>query len=154
MPTIDLISGTTKTVGWWNRSQTQRNVGRVLGYAIAPPNLLYSLILAVSRQNFSAKYWNNQLTLGRVLFLSIALLGAEEMKIAKLLIHDHNQTVALPKEFQFQGNEVYIKKIGNAVVLISKENPWQTLFDSLELFSEDFMETREQLNLEVREALE
>jgi antitoxin VapB len=60
----------------------------------------------------------------------------------------------LPKEFQFEGNEVYIKKIGNAIVLISKEKPWETLFHSLELFSEDFMETREQPSLEVREALE
>lgn len=76
------------------------------------------------------------------------------MKIAKLLMNNDNQTVVLPKEFQFEGNEVYIKKIGNAIVLISKENPWETLFHSLELFSEDFMETREQPNLEVREALE
>lgn len=72
------------------------------------------------------------------------------MKIIKLLMNDDNQTVVLPKEFQFEGNEVYIKKIGNAIVLISKENPWETLFHSLELFSEDFMETREQPNLEVR----
>jgi antitoxin VapB len=76
------------------------------------------------------------------------------MNTAKLLMNGDNQTVVLPKEFQFQGNEVYIKKIGNAVVLISKENPWQTLFDAIELFSDDFMETREQRNLEVREALE
>lgn len=76
------------------------------------------------------------------------------MKIAKLLMNDDNQTVVLPKEFQFEGNEVYIKKIGNAIVLISKENPWETLLHSLELFSEDFMETREQPILEVREALE
>lgn len=76
------------------------------------------------------------------------------MKTAKLLMNDDNQTVVLPKEFQFKGNEVYIKKIGNAIVLISKENPWETLFHSLELFSEDFMETREQPILEVREALE
>lgn len=76
------------------------------------------------------------------------------MKIAKLLMNDDNQTVVLPKEFQFKGNEVYIKKIGNAIVLISKENPWETLFHSLELFSEDFLETREQPSLEVREALE
>ncbi|BAY42498.1 virulence associated protein B [Scytonema sp. HK-05] len=76
------------------------------------------------------------------------------MNTAKLLMNGENQTVVLPKEFQFQGNEVYIKKIGNAVVLISKENPWQTLFDATELFSDDFMETREQRNLEVREALE
>ncbi|MEW6497005.1 MAG: type II toxin-antitoxin system VapB family antitoxin [Cyanobacteriota bacterium] len=76
------------------------------------------------------------------------------MKIVKLLMNDDNQTVVLPKEFQFEGNEVYIKKIGNAIVLISKENPWETLLHSLELFSEDFMETREQPILEVREALE
>ncbi|MBP5977496.1 AbrB/MazE/SpoVT family DNA-binding domain-containing protein [Brasilonema sp. CT11] len=76
------------------------------------------------------------------------------MDTAKLLTNGENQTVVLPKEFQLQGNEVYIKKIGNAVVLISKENPWQTLFDATELFSEDFMETREQPNLEMREGLE
>jgi virulence-associated protein VagC len=49
-----------------------------------------------------------------------------------------NQAVVLPKEFPFQGSEVYIKKIGSVIVLISKENPWQALFDSLSLFSEDF----------------
>ena len=76
------------------------------------------------------------------------------MNTAKLFMNGDNQTVVLPKEFQFQGHEVYIKKIGNAVVLISKENPWQTMFEAIELFSEDFMETREQPNLEVREALE
>lgn len=76
------------------------------------------------------------------------------METAKLLTNGDNQTVILPKEFQFQGNEVYIKKIGSVIVLISQDNPWQTLFDSLSLFSEDFMETREQPELENREAWE
>ncbi|MGB3641414.1 MAG: type II toxin-antitoxin system VapB family antitoxin [Rivularia sp. (in: cyanobacteria)] len=76
------------------------------------------------------------------------------MKTAKLITNDDNQTVVLPEEFKFDGNEVYIKKIGNAIVLISKENPWQTLLDSLELFSEDFMETREQPQLDIRDTLE
>ncbi|MBW4571324.1 MAG: AbrB/MazE/SpoVT family DNA-binding domain-containing protein [Tolypothrix carrinoi HA7290-LM1] len=75
------------------------------------------------------------------------------MNTAQLITNGDNQTVILPKEFQFQGSEVYIKKIGNAVVLISKENPWQTLFDSLNLFSDDFMSTREQ-PLQMREELE
>jgi antitoxin VapB len=65
------------------------------------------------------------------------------MNTAKLITNGDNQTVILPKEFQLQGSEVYIKKIGNAVVLISKENPWQTLLDSLNLFSDDFIATRE-----------
>jgi antitoxin VapB len=76
------------------------------------------------------------------------------MNTAQLITNDGNQTVILPKQFQLQGSEVYIKKIGNAIVLISKENPWQTLFDSLNLFSDDFMPTREQPNLDAREILE
>lgn len=73
------------------------------------------------------------------------------MKTAKLITANENPTVVLPKEFQLDGNEVYIKKIGNAIVLISKENPWQIMFDSLEQFSDDFMESREQPKLEIRE---
>jgi antitoxin VapB len=41
------------------------------------------------------------------------------------------------------GTEVYIKKMGNAIALIPKDNPWQSLFESLEQFSEDFMTTRD-----------
>lgn len=76
------------------------------------------------------------------------------MNTVQIITNGDNQTVILPKEFQLQGSEVYIKKIGNAVVLISKENPWQTLFDSLNLFSDDFMSTRQQPDLQEREELE
>lgn len=76
------------------------------------------------------------------------------MDTAKLLNTGDSQAVILPKEFQLQGSEVYIKKIGSVIVLISQENPWQALFDSLSLFSEDFMESREQPVLETREAFE
>lgn len=41
--------------------------------------------------------------------------------------------------------------MGNAIVLIDKDNPWQSLFDSLEQFSDDFMITRDQPSLDVRE---
>jgi antitoxin VapB len=47
-----------------------------------------------------------------------------------------------------------MKKIGSIIVLISKENPWKALFDSLSIFSEDFMESREQPVLETRETFE
>jgi antitoxin VapB len=76
------------------------------------------------------------------------------MNTAKLSIADDYQTVILPKEFHFAGNEVYVKKIGDALVLISQENPWTTFFDSLNMFSDDFMLVREQLPVERREALE
>jgi len=76
------------------------------------------------------------------------------MNTAKLSSADDYQTVILPKEFHFAGNEVYVKKIGDVIVLISKENPWKTFFDSLNMFSDDFMLVREQLPVESREDLE
>jgi antitoxin VapB len=76
------------------------------------------------------------------------------MNTAKLSIADDYQTVLLPKEFHFAGNEVYVKKIGDALVLISKENPWKTFFESLNMFSDDFMLVREQLPGERREDFE
>jgi antitoxin VapB len=59
--------------------------------------------------------------------------------------------VILPTDFKMTGTEVYVKKIGNAIILISKDNPWQTLIDSLEQFSDDFMITRDQLPIDKRE---
>ena len=76
------------------------------------------------------------------------------MNTAKLSIADDYQTVILPKEFHFAGNEVYVKKIGDVLVLISKENPWKTFFDSLNMFSDDFMLVRNQLSVETRDGLE
>jgi hypothetical protein len=38
----------------------------------------------------------------------------------------------LPKEFRFDGDRVFIKRLGNAVVLIPYQEPWQSLFDSLD----------------------
>jgi len=75
------------------------------------------------------------------------------METTKLLMNGDSQSVILPKDFTIEGSEVYIKKIGNVIVLIPQENPWQALFDSFSLFSEDFMESREQPSLEIREEL-
>ena len=42
------------------------------------------------------------------------------------------------------GKEVYIKKMGNAVVLLPIENTWDPLIASLDMFSDDFMNERNQ----------
>jgi antitoxin VapB len=51
------------------------------------------------------------------------------------------------------GHEVYIKKVGNAVVLIPMDHPWDTLFASLTQFSADFMREREQPAVQERDDL-
>ena len=63
---------------------------------------------------------------------------------AKLFKNGMSQAVRLPKEFRFEGDEVYIKKQGSAVILLPKDHPWEALVLSLEQFSEDFLEEREQ----------
>jgi antitoxin VapB len=73
------------------------------------------------------------------------------MNTAKLTTDGINQVVILPEDFQLSGTEVYIKKVGNAIVLLSKDNPWQTLFDSLDQFSDDFMTDRNQPVMQTRE---
>jgi antitoxin VapB len=75
------------------------------------------------------------------------------MKTAKLFKNGRSQAVRLPKEFRFDGTQVFIKKVGNMVVLIPEQDSWQTLLDSLEQFSDDFMESRDQPEQQVREGL-
>lgn len=72
------------------------------------------------------------------------------MNKIQLIQQGNQQIIILPEEYKFTSDEVYLKKVGDNLVIVS-ENPWQDLWDSLDLFSEDFMETREQLPLEKRE---
>jgi antitoxin VapB len=60
--------------------------------------------------------------------------------------------VELPKEFQFKGTEVYIKRIGRMVVLIPTEDPWELLIHSLNQFTDDFMAERCQPAMVKRES--
>ncbi len=66
------------------------------------------------------------------------------MQTAKIFINGRSQAVRLPKEFRFSGDDVFIKKIGNMVVLFPKDDPWAPLVNSLDQFSDDFMETRDE----------
>lgn len=66
------------------------------------------------------------------------------MQTAKVFLNGRSQAVRLPKEFRFDSDEVYVARMGSAVVLMPKADSWNVLFESLEGFSEDFMEVRHQ----------
>ncbi|AFZ14815.1 virulence associated protein B [Crinalium epipsammum PCC 9333] len=72
---------------------------------------------------------------------------------AKVQTDGKQQSIILPENYHLNGDEVYIKKIGDVITLIDKDNSWQSLFDSLPLFTDDFMATLEQLPVETREEL-
>lgn len=73
------------------------------------------------------------------------------MDTAKLFKNGRSQAVRLPKAFRFEGDEVFIKKAGDAVILIPYYAPWSTLVDSLQLFSADFLEDRGQPSIQDRD---
>jgi antitoxin VapB len=73
---------------------------------------------------------------------------------AKLFMNGSSQAVRLPKEYRFAGEEVVIRRLGNAVVLLPKEDPWQVLFDALAGFPADFGLQRDQPAPQERDAIE
>jgi antitoxin VapB len=75
------------------------------------------------------------------------------MKTAKLFRNGQSQAVRLPKEFRFEDDFVFIKKSGNAVILIPARNSWDSLVGSLDKFSDDFLTERRQPKAQKREPL-
>lgn len=58
---------------------------------------------------------------------------------AKIFNNGNSQAVRLPKEFRFEGKEVIVRKVANGVLLIPQDkNTWESWFDNLDKFSEDF----------------
>jgi antitoxin VapB len=62
------------------------------------------------------------------------------MNTAKIFQNGRSQAVRLPKDFRFDGDEVFVHKVGNAVVLLPVRHSWDTFFESLSKFSNDFMQ--------------
>ena len=60
------------------------------------------------------------------------------METAKIFENGKSQAVRLPKKFRFDGDEVYIQKVGQAVVLMPKESAWEVFMAGVNSFSEDF----------------
>jgi len=66
------------------------------------------------------------------------------MKTVKLLREGRSQGIRLPREFRFEGDHVFLKRVANGVLILPSERSWDVLIDSLERFSGDFMAEREQ----------
>lgn len=74
------------------------------------------------------------------------------MQTAKIFQNGRSQAVRLPKEFQFSGEDVYIQKVGDSVVLFPKEKLWETFLHGLNGFTDDFLaEGRDQGVMQERE---
>jgi antitoxin VapB len=83
------------------------------------------------------------------IYTQMEMIGS--MNTVKVFKSGNSQAVRLPKEFQFEVTEVYIKTVGRGLLLMPKDDPWASLLGSLDKFSEDFLEERIQPPLEARE---
>ena len=63
---------------------------------------------------------------------------------AKVFLNGASQAVRLPKEFRFDVDEVCIRRIGSAVLLVPKESAWGLMREALGQADEDFMADRNQ----------
>ena len=75
------------------------------------------------------------------------------MDIAKIFINGRSQAVRLPKDYRFEGSEVYVKKIDDIVLLIPKDSAWTVLESGANYFTDDYLADRNQPGIQKREEL-
>jgi antitoxin VapB len=66
-------------------------------------------------------------------------------------MNNRSQAVRLPKEFQFNTREVFIRKEGSDVILSPQPSDWSSYLEEGPVASESFMEGVEDLPVQERE---
>jgi len=61
------------------------------------------------------------------------------MQTARLFLNGRSQAVRLPKEYQFIGENVYIQRVGEAVILFPVDKEWEVFLHGLNSFSDGFL---------------
>jgi antitoxin VapB len=64
------------------------------------------------------------------------------METAKVFMNGRSEAVRLPKNCRFGSHEVFVKKLGDLVLLFPKKKTWNIFIRSLDGFTEDFMVDR------------
>ena len=58
----------------------------------------------------------------------------------KIFNNGNSQAIRIPKEYRFEENEVFISKIGSALVIYPHNDRFAVLMESLHEFTDDFLE--------------
>jgi antitoxin VapB len=76
------------------------------------------------------------------------------MQSASVITCGESQSVELPKGFQIDGAEVFVKRLGSSILLLpTNADPWDLMAGSLDQFTNDFMNDRAQPSQQQREGL-
>ena len=71
---------------------------------------------------------------------------------AKIFMNNRSQAVRLPKDFQFNTQEVFIRKEGSDVVLSPRPSDWSSYLEEAPVASTTFMEDVEDLPVQERKS--
>ena len=72
-------------------------------------------------------------------------------RTAELFMNNRSQAVRLPKEFQFEAQEVFIRREGDEVILSARPKDWSAYLASGPVASDDFMQDVEDLPMQERD---
>ncbi|MDQ3022421.1 MAG: type II toxin-antitoxin system VapB family antitoxin [Bacteroidota bacterium] len=75
------------------------------------------------------------------------------MDTIKIKYIGDKQTINLPQKYNFDEKELYIKKVGNSVVIFPKNIQLESWFENLYNFTDDFMSERVQPEIDKRKNL-
>lgn len=73
------------------------------------------------------------------------------MKKAKIFMNGQSQAVRLPKEFRFNEDEVSVQKYGDGILILPIAKSLFAFKSSIKDFSDDFMNERNQPEIQKRD---
>ncbi len=77
------------------------------------------------------------------------------MSTAHITSENGHSVIHLPPELQLAAGEVSVKQVGQTIILVPvNADPWQIFTASVEQFTPDFMQDRNQPPQQVREPLD
>jgi antitoxin VapB len=77
--------------------------------------------------------------------------GVHMKRTAKIFMNNRSQAVRLPKEFQFNAREVFIRKEGSDLILSPRPLDWSSYLAEGPVASKTFMEGVEDLPVQERQ---
>ena len=78
-------------------------------------------------------------------------MPSETVKIKK---KSGSQIIQIPEGLKIKDDKVYLKKVGNSIYVIPFHNPWDSLIQSTELFTNDYLDERDQQAVQEKDLFE
>jgi antitoxin VapB len=73
-------------------------------------------------------------------------------RTVRLFRNGSNQAIRLPREFELDADEVYIRREGNTIIITPKPRSWADYFATASKLSDDFPDEITDLPMQQREA--